>query len=100
MPGTETGKRGRPPLPEEYEGVSKYLLVLPRPLMEAIDLKAQYDRCSKAEVMRPILWYGIRLAAATDRRFMELLTKNGIDVAPVNLKPRKEIYKDDPSDLV
>lgn len=93
-------RRGRKPLGDEYAGVKPTMLQLPRVMMEAIDLKAQYDRTSKSEVVRNWLWMALRLTASTDRRYFELLKNNAIDISPVNLKPRQEIYADDPTELV
>lgn len=99
-PSRPKNRAGRKPRGEEYAGVNPIQVQLPRTLTEALDLKAQYDRYSRSDAVRELLWKAIRMTAATDKRFAELLTRNGIDVAPVNLKPRKDIYKEDPSDLV
>lgn len=93
-------RRGRKPLGDEYAGVKPTMFLLPRAMTEAIDLKAQYDRTTKTEVVRNWLWMALRLTASTDRRYRELLKNNAIDIAPVNLKPRAEIYADDPTELV
>lgn len=73
---------------------------LPRVMLDAIDLKAQYDRCSKTDAVRNLLWAALRLSASTDARFRQLLGNNAIDISPVNLKPRKDKNESDPSDLV
>lgn len=95
-------KRGRKKLGEEYDAVKQIAVNLPRVMMEAVDLRAQYDRTSRQETFRSMLWTAIRLSASTDRRYAELLKNNSIDVSPVNLKPNKDIYSDgiNPTDLV
>ena len=95
-------RRGRPPLGDEYKGVISLQVALPRVLLEAVDLKSQYDRVSRPDVVREMLWKALRMTAMTDARFYTLLRNNGIDVSPVNLKPSKEIYTgdNDPSQLV
>ena len=73
---------------------------LPRTMLDALDLKAQYDRCTKTDAVRNLLWVALRLSASTDRRFAKLLENNAIDISPVNLRPRKDSNKEDPTDLV
>lgn len=73
---------------------------LPRTMLDALDLKAQYDRSSKTDAVRSLLWTALRLSASTDARFRQLLGNNGIDISPVSLKPRRNANDNDPTDLV
>ena len=101
-PNSSNRRRGRKPLGEEYKGVIPMQVNLPRVLLEAVDLRAQYDRCSRPDVVREMLWKALRITALTDTQYYKLLKNNGIDISPVNLKPSRDIYTDDtdPSQLV
>ena len=93
MPKTEQGTSNK-------KDTGMLCVWLPRTMLDALDLKAQYDRSSKADAVRSLLWTALRLSASTDARFRQLLGNNGIDISPVNLKPRRNANDNDPTDLV
>ena len=90
-------KKGRPKLDEaalaELVNINARI---PLVAWDAIDLIAQYDRVPRVEVLRWVLWAGIRSRTSADRRLTELLENNGIDVAPTDFVPRR--YRPDPND--
>lgn len=101
----EKKKTGRPKLDEATLAATVNVTArIPLVAWDAVDLIAQYDRVSRVETLRAILWSGIRSRVSSDRRLQELLESNNIDVAPVNLIPRRfqpnANDKPDPLDLL
>ncbi len=98
-------KMGRPKLDEQTLASTVSITArVPLVAWDAIDLISQYDRVSRNETLRAVLWAGIRTRTSADRRLKELLDNNGIDVAPTDLVPTRYKAqandKPDPSDFL
>lgn len=100
MPTENTPKPTKRKYSKREQDAGILTVWMPRPILDAIDLRSQYDRSTKTDVVREWLWTALRLSTSTDSRFRQLLGNNGIDISPVNLRPKRESEGSDPTELI